>query len=82
MSDEATDEMWMPGHSMSFEVERTPAVKVAEPDHTISADALTTLVAEIGTFILSRLSRAMDRGHAPQRVEVRVSVRLDGDPAE
>jgi hypothetical protein len=74
--------IWPPGHSFTFEAERTPAHTVADPDRTLSADAVSALMAHIGSFILSRMIRAMDRGHPPQHLTVRVSVILDGEPAK
>ena len=70
-----------PGTDIVLEVERAEAQTVNDPYATISAEALDELRDEMGLFVASRILRAIYRGRAPQRVTVRVVVKLDGKAA-
>jgi hypothetical protein len=72
----------IPGARIVLEAERTPGVTVREPSRTLSADALSRIIADMGGFVTSRMLRAMDRNAPPQRVAVHVYVELDGEAAE
>ena len=49
---------------------------------TISRDALDVLQSSMTLWVASRILRAIDQGHAPQIVTVRITVKLDGKAAE
>jgi hypothetical protein len=71
--------MGVPGSRMAMTVERSEARRRERPDLTISADALTALRDNLGTWIATRISRRFtESGEAPQEVEVEVNVKLDG----
>ena len=69
------------GPDIVLEVERDPTKVVAEPDRTISAEAMDALGTEMTRWVLSRMIRATEAGRPPKRVAVRVAVKLDGEPA-
>ena len=73
----------IPGSSITVEAERDPAALVRDgPERTLSNEALSQLIAQMGGWVASRLLRAMDDGHPPQRVTVSIHVELDGRPAD
>lgn len=71
------------GDSHVFEVNRTDEAVLRDGfDTTLSADAMAEMEWAITAWIGSRLVRAMDRtGVGPVKVEVAVTVRLDGEAA-
>ena len=73
----------MAGPDMTIEVERAEAAVVRDGHGvTLSREALEALGTEITLWVASRMLRAIDRGAPPQRVTVRVVVKLDGELAQ
>ena len=71
------------GPVMAFEAERMPeAIKRDGPDRTLSGEAMDALFLNIKAWIGSRMIRSMDKyDHPPQRVDIIVTVSIDGEPA-
>ena len=81
MSQSRYDELLaVDGPGIAIEVERSESVR--DPTLTLSADAMETLKTTMVLWVGSRMSRAMSRGHIPQRVTVHVAVSLDGELAQ
>jgi hypothetical protein len=71
----------MDGAELTLEAERAEARVVDSPGRTISREALDALVVEMGRWVGSRMLRAVNTGHMPQRVTVHLRVELDGKAA-
>lgn len=68
-----------PGSRATFVIERSEAKRRAEPDRTMSKDAVEALGLQFQRWVLSRLMRRWrDSGRPPQGMEVEVNVKLDG----
>jgi hypothetical protein len=71
----------MDGAELDVEAERAEARVVHEPGRTLSSEAMDALGAEMLLWVTTRMLRAMDTGHIPQRVTVHLRVELDGKAA-
>jgi hypothetical protein len=71
----------MGGAELTLEAERAEARVVDSPGRTLSREALDALVVEMGRWVGSRMLRAVNAGHMPQRVTVHLRVELDGKAA-
>ena len=73
----------MDGPVMAFQAERQPeAIKRDGPDRTLSAEAMDGIFLNIKAWIGSRMIRSMDKfDHPPQRIDIIVTVSIDGEPA-
>lgn len=68
------------GADLVIEVNRTEDVRT--PDRTLSQEAFEMLRDSMTLWVGTRMSRAMARGHMPQKVAVHVFVSLDGELAQ
>jgi hypothetical protein len=71
----------LPGPSMSFEIERSERAVVEQPMVTFSTDAMDTLVGSLIGWVTTRLVRSLDAGITPRRMQVAVSVEINGKDA-